>query len=90
MLRPAARWVAEYYPVEDLHADDDGSARVTMRYGDRDWMVRLLLGLGDAVEVLAPAGPGRGPPRPGPRGPGGVRRGRLTGIRRAPSTSSPR
>jgi proteasome accessory factor C len=25
-----------------------------MRYGDRDWMVRLLLGLGDAVEVLAP------------------------------------
>jgi len=54
VLRPAARWVAEYYPVEGLHADDDGSARVTMRYGDRDWMVRLLLGLGDAVEVLAP------------------------------------
>ena len=54
VLRPAARWVAEYYPVEDLHPDDDGSARVTMRYGDRDWMVRLVLGLGDAVEVLAP------------------------------------
>ncbi|MEJ2859512.1 helix-turn-helix transcriptional regulator [Actinomycetospora flava] len=54
VLHPAARWVAEYYPVEDLHADDDGSARVTMRYGDRDWMVRLLLGLGDAVDVLAP------------------------------------
>ncbi|MFC5141622.1 helix-turn-helix transcriptional regulator [Actinomycetospora rhizophila] len=54
VLHPAARWVAEYYPVEDLHADDDGSARVTMRYGDRDWMVRMLLGLGDAVEVLAP------------------------------------
>ncbi|GAA4926575.1 proteasome accessory factor C [Actinomycetospora succinea] len=54
VLHPAARWVAEYYPVEDLHADDDGSARVTMRYGDRDWMVRLLLGLGDTVDVLAP------------------------------------
>lgn len=55
VLVPAARWVAEYYPTETLHADDDGSARVTMRYGDRDWMVRLLLGLGDAVRVLAPA-----------------------------------
>ncbi|GAA4781841.1 WYL domain-containing protein [Actinomycetospora chlora] len=54
VLGPAARWVAEYYPVESLHAADDGSARITMRYGDRDWMVRLLLGLGDAVEVLAP------------------------------------
>jgi proteasome accessory factor C len=54
VLRPAARWVAEYYPVESLHAQEDGSARITMRYGDRDWMVRMLLGLGDAVEVLAP------------------------------------
>lgn len=54
VLHPTARWVAEYYPVEDLHAQDDGSARVTMRYGDRDWMVRLLLGLGDTVDVLAP------------------------------------
>lgn len=54
VLHPAARWVAEYYPVESLHAQVDGSARVTMRYGDRDWMVRLLLGLGDTVDVLAP------------------------------------
>jgi proteasome accessory factor C len=54
LLHPDARWVAEYYPVESLHAADDGSARITMRYGDRDWMVRLLLGLGDAVDVLAP------------------------------------
>lgn len=54
VLAPAARWVAEYYPTDDLHADADGSARVTMRYGDRDWMVRLLLGLGGAVTVLAP------------------------------------
>jgi proteasome accessory factor C len=53
-LRPWARWVAEYYPVEDLIAEDDGSARVQMPYGDRDWMLRLLLGLGDGVEVLWP------------------------------------
>ncbi|WP_433798585.1 helix-turn-helix transcriptional regulator [Actinomycetospora sp. CA-084318] len=53
-LAPAARWVAEYYPMEDVVADDDGSARVHMRYGDRAWMVRLLLGLGETVEVLWP------------------------------------
>ncbi|GAA4838940.1 WYL domain-containing protein [Actinomycetospora corticicola] len=53
-LAPEARWVAEYYPMEDVVADDDGSARVRMRYGDRAWMVRLLLGLGDTVEVLWP------------------------------------
>jgi proteasome accessory factor C len=54
-LAPAARWVAEYYPMEDVLADDDGGARVRMRYGDRAWMVRLLLGLGEHVEVLWPA-----------------------------------
>lgn len=54
-LAPTARWVAEYYPMEEVLADDDGGARVQMRYGDRAWMVRLLLGLGDAVEVLWPA-----------------------------------
>ncbi|MCD2194959.1 WYL domain-containing protein [Actinomycetospora endophytica] len=54
-LAPAARWVAEYYPMEDVVADDDGGARVQMRYGDRAWMVRLLLGLGEHVEVLWPA-----------------------------------
>lgn len=53
-LAPEARWVAEYYPMEDVVADDDGSARVRMRYGDRAWMVRLLLGLGETVEVLWP------------------------------------
>lgn len=53
-LAPSTRWVAEYYPVEDLVADDDGSARVRLHYGDRDWMLRLLLGLGDGVAVLWP------------------------------------
>ena len=53
-LAPSARWVAEYYPVEGLVPAEDGSATARMRYGDRDWMVRLVLGLGDAVEVLTP------------------------------------
>ena len=41
--------------MEELVADDDGGARVQMRYGDQAWMVRLLLGLGEHVEVLWPA-----------------------------------
>lgn len=55
LLAPDARWVAEYYPVEDLQEADGGAAVVRMRYADRDWMVRLVLGLGGDVSVLEPA-----------------------------------
>jgi proteasome accessory factor C len=63
LLEPWARWVAEYYPVEDLvelpseqadHAGDAGRARVLLRYGDPDWLVRLVLGLGGGARVLEP------------------------------------
>jgi proteasome accessory factor C len=63
LLEPWARWVAEYYPVEDLvelpseqadHAEDAGRARVLLRYGDPDWLVRLVLGLGGGARVLEP------------------------------------
>lgn len=53
-LAPHARWVAEYYPVEEETELPDGGARVHMRYADRAWLVRLLLGLGGDVRVLAP------------------------------------
>jgi proteasome accessory factor C len=55
VLEPDARWVAEYYPVEDIEELDGGRMRVRMRYADRSWMVRLLLGLGGEVRVEAPA-----------------------------------
>jgi proteasome accessory factor C len=65
LLEPWARWVAEYYPVEDLvelppdgaghdHPGDGGRARVLLRYGDPDWLVRLVLGLGGGARVLEP------------------------------------
>ncbi|SFS70159.1 helix-turn-helix transcriptional regulator [Saccharopolyspora flava] len=54
-LEPDARWVAEYYQVDEVTDLPGGRARVRMRYADRDWMVRLLLGLGGQARVLTPA-----------------------------------
>lgn len=55
VLEPDARWVAEYYPVEQVTELDGGRQRVRMRYADQSWMVRLLLGLGGDVTVEEPA-----------------------------------
>ncbi len=54
VLSPDARWVSEYYPVEEAAELDDGRLRVWMRYADTSWMVRLLLGLGGDVTVEEP------------------------------------
>jgi proteasome accessory factor C len=54
VLRPDARWVSEYYPVDQVQELPDGRTRVLMRYADQSWMVRLLLGLGDEVVVESP------------------------------------
>jgi proteasome accessory factor C len=53
-LAPDARWVAEYYPVEELAEGEGGAATVRMRYADTGWMVRLVLGLGADVMVREP------------------------------------
>lgn len=55
VLEPDGRWIAEYYPVDELTELDGGRARVLMRYADTSWMVRLLLGLGGEVHVEQPA-----------------------------------
>ena len=54
-LAPDARWVAEYYPVDEVTEAEGGSAVVRMRYADTGWMVRLVLGLGADVVVREPA-----------------------------------
>ena len=53
-LAPDARWVAEYYPVDELTETGAGTATVRMRYADTGWMVRLVLGLGADVVVQEP------------------------------------
>ena len=53
-LRPSARWVVDYYPVEQVVEDGDGGLRVTLRTGDLAWLRQLVLRLGGAGRVVDP------------------------------------
>ena len=53
-LTSAARWVADYYPLESLVEEEGGGATVTVRTPDTRWLVRLVLRLGGAAAVLSP------------------------------------
>lgn len=53
-LAPAARWVVDYHPVESVAVLDDGSVEVLLPFGDPGWLVRLVLGLAPAAQVLDP------------------------------------
>jgi proteasome accessory factor C len=55
LLRPEARWVAEYYVTTDVVERPDGSIEATLPAKRLSWIARLLLRLGPAAEVLAPA-----------------------------------
>lgn len=54
VLDSEARWVAEYYPVDEVVELDDGRVRVRLRFADPAWLVRLALGLGGGATVLEP------------------------------------
>ncbi|WP_298177617.1 YafY family protein [Saccharomonospora sp.] len=54
VLEPDARWVAEYYPCEELAELEGGRLRVRMRYGDESWLVRLILRLRGEATVERP------------------------------------
>lgn len=54
-LSPPARWVAEYYTVEDPEEIGD-DLLVTVRSSHRAWLLRLLLRLGPHAEVVDPPG----------------------------------
>ncbi len=54
-LAPAARWVAEYYPVSSVREAEDGGLEVVLQSGDPRWLVRLVLRLAPHAVVLAPA-----------------------------------
>jgi proteasome accessory factor C len=59
-LEPAARWVADYYPVEQatelgpMDENGPGPLRVELRTPDPAWVVRLALRLGGRGRVVAP------------------------------------
>jgi proteasome accessory factor C len=54
-LEPSARWVAEYYPVEETAEEPGGGLRVRLRVGDPAWLTQLMLRLGGSARVMEPA-----------------------------------
>jgi proteasome accessory factor C len=55
LLAPEARWVVEYYPVEEVRAQPDGSLEVDLLVADPAWLRRLLLRLAPHARVVRPA-----------------------------------
>jgi proteasome accessory factor C len=55
-LDPQARWVAEYYPVEESRERRDGGLTVRLRVGDPAWLTRLMLRLGATARIADPKG----------------------------------
>jgi proteasome accessory factor C len=60
LLQPQARWMEEYYSVEEVRPRSEGAAEVDLLVGDERWLQRLLLRLTPYAEVLAPAHYGDG------------------------------
>jgi proteasome accessory factor C len=54
-LATAGRWVAEYYPCDEVAELGDGRLRVSLRTPDTQWVRRLALRLGEDGKVVAPA-----------------------------------
>jgi len=54
-LATAGRWVAEYYPCEEVQELGDGRLRVSLRTPDTQWVRRLALRLGEDGKVSGPA-----------------------------------
>lgn len=54
-VTPRARWVAEYYPAEEVREQDDGGLEIDLLVADERWLTRLLLRLAPEAEVVAPA-----------------------------------
>ncbi len=53
-LAPEARWVSEYYPIEDTKELRGGGLTVRLRVGDPAWLTRLMLRLGASAELVDP------------------------------------
>jgi proteasome accessory factor C len=53
-LSAHGRWVAEYYPCEEITELGEGRLRVSLRTPDTRWVRRLALRLGEDGQVIAP------------------------------------
>ena len=55
-LGPQARWIVEYYPVEEVRQLPGGELEVDLLIADERWLERLLLRLAPHARVVSPAG----------------------------------
>ncbi|WP_084958356.1 helix-turn-helix transcriptional regulator [Thermoactinospora rubra] len=53
-VTPAGRWVAEYYPCEQVTELGEGRLRIALRARDEDWVLKLALRLGDTGRIVSP------------------------------------
>ena len=53
-LEPQARWVTEYYAVEDVRPQPGGALEVDLQVADPRWLRRLLLRLAPYASVVGP------------------------------------
>ncbi len=51
----AARWVADYYPVDDVTELGDGRLQIILFASGLGWLRRMVLGLGADARVVEPA-----------------------------------
>lgn len=54
-LGPQARWIVEYYPVEEVRQLPGGELEVDLLIADERWLERLLLRLAPHARVVSPA-----------------------------------
>lgn len=54
-LGPQARWIVEYYPVEEVRQLPRGELEVDLLIADERWLERLLLRLAPHARVVSPA-----------------------------------
>jgi proteasome accessory factor C len=55
LLEPEARWVTEYYPVEEIREVGQDRIEVVLLVADERWLTRLMLRLAPHATVLSPA-----------------------------------
>ena len=53
-VAPSAAWMFEYYPMQALGELAEGWREAQLTYASEEWLIRLLLGMGDEVRVVAP------------------------------------
>jgi proteasome accessory factor C len=59
-LEPQARWMEEYYAVQEVRPHPEGGSEVDLLVGDERWLQRLLLRLTPSARVISPKNYGEG------------------------------